>query len=100
MSIIVEIAIDPIGTCSSSVGDLISLAVKTISGLGLKYQVGPMGTSFELDSLSKLGIVLSTIHEELYRAGVKRIVTTIRIDDRRDKDETMEYKVKRVTDMI
>ncbi|MFP3194699.1 MAG: thiamine-binding protein [Caldivirga sp.] len=37
------------------------------------------------------------MHNELVKLGVKRIVTVIRIDDRRDKSETIEYKVSRVT---
>jgi len=56
-----------------------------------------MGTSVELPSVEALGRLLQEIHGELYKAGVKRIVTTVRIDDRRDKAITMEYKVKRVS---
>ena len=97
MPVIVEIAVDPIGTCSASVGDLIRIAVDVIKKSGYKYEVGPMGTSVELPSVEALGRLLQEIHDELYKAGVKRIVTTVRIDDRRDKAITMEYKVKRVS---
>jgi uncharacterized protein (TIGR00106 family) len=71
--------------------------VDVIKKSGYKYEVGPMGTSVELPSVEALGRLLQEIHDELYRAGVKRIVTTVRIDDRRDKAITMEYKVKRVS---
>ncbi|KUO81208.1 MAG: hypothetical protein AT714_05070 [Vulcanisaeta sp. OSP_8] len=97
MSVIVEIAVDVIGTCNTSVGDLIRVAVDVIKKSGLKYEIGPMGTSVELPSVEALGRLLQEIHGELYKAGVKRIVTTVRIDDRRDKAITMEYKVKRVS---
>jgi uncharacterized protein, MTH1187 family len=97
MSVIVEIAVDVIGTCSTSVGDLIRVAMDVIRKSGLKYEIGPMGTSVELPSVEALGRLLQEIHDELYKAALKHIVTTVRIDDRRDKAITMEYKVKRVS---
>ncbi|MGC8606005.1 MAG: MTH1187 family thiamine-binding protein [Vulcanisaeta sp.] len=97
MSVIVEIAVDPIGTSSTSVGDYIRIAIDIIKKSGYKYEVGPMSTSVELPSIEALGKLLQDIHDALYRAGIKRIVTTVRIDDRRDKAITMVYKVERVS---
>ncbi len=96
MGVIVEIAVDPIGTGSTSVGDYVKIAIDIIKRSGYNYEVGPMGTSVELPSIEALGKLLQDIHEALYRAGIKRIVTTVRIDDRRDKAITMKYKVDRV----
>ncbi|ABW02415.1 MTH1187 family thiamine-binding protein [Caldivirga maquilingensis] len=97
MGIIIEIAVDPIGTGSTSVGDLIKQAVSVIAKRGYKYQVCAMGTVVELPSLRDIGPLLEDIHEELVKRGVKRIVSVVRIDDRRDKNESIEYKVSRVT---
>ncbi|MGC8569830.1 MTH1187 family thiamine-binding protein [Caldivirga sp.] len=97
MTVIVEIAVDPIGTGSTSVGDLIKYAVSVIARRGYKYQVCAMGTVVELPSLKDVGSLLEDIHEELVKRGVKRIVSVVRIDDRRDKSESIEYKVSRVT---
>jgi len=96
MAVIVEIAIDPVGTASTGVAEIILEAVKAIKKMGLKYQVCPMGTNFELKHVEELGPVISAVHRAVHNAGVNRIVTTIRIDDRYDKEETMEYKVNRV----
>ncbi len=94
-----EIAVDPIGTGSPpSVGDYIKVAIDVIRRSGYKYEIGPpMGTSVELPSVEALGKLLQDIHDALYKAGIKRIVTTVRIDDRRDKAITMAYKVERVS---
>lgn len=97
MGVIVELAVDPIGTSSTSVGNYIKAAVNVIARRGYKYQVGPMGTSIELPSIEELGGLIKEIHDELNRMGVMRIVTAVRIDDRRDKSESIEYKVSRVT---
>jgi len=95
--LIVEIAVDPIGTSSPSVGDYIRRVVEVIKRRGLKHWVGPMGTSIEISSFKELGELLQDIHDELNRLGVMRIVTAVRIDDRRDKGIDMEYKVRRVS---
>jgi uncharacterized protein (TIGR00106 family) len=95
--LIVEIAVDPIGTSSPSVGDYIRRVVDVIKRRGLKHWVGPMGTSIEISSFKELGELLQDIHDELNRLGVMRIVTAVRIDDRRDKGIDMEYKVRRVS---
>lgn len=95
MGVIAEVAVDPIGTCSTSVGDIVAAVVVELRKLGFKVMVGPMGTSIELRSLDDVGQVVKVVHEAAYRMGAKRIVSTIRIDDRRDKEETMEYKISR-----
>jgi len=38
--------------------------------------------------------IVGAAHEAIFEADVKRVVTTIRIDDRRDKEGSMEEKVK------
>jgi uncharacterized protein YqgV (UPF0045/DUF77 family) len=36
------------------------------------------------------------MHEQPFTAGIQRVVTTIRIDDRRDRELTMNGKVEAV----
>ncbi|WP_243680623.1 thiamine-binding protein [Vulcanisaeta souniana] len=43
MGVIVEIAIDPIGTNSPSVSNYIKVAIDVIRRSGYKYEVGPHG---------------------------------------------------------
>jgi uncharacterized protein YqgV (UPF0045/DUF77 family) len=40
------------------------------------------------------------MHNTAFAAGAKRVVTSIRIDDRRDKPVTIEGKVKAVKDKL
>ncbi|MEO0083062.1 MAG: MTH1187 family thiamine-binding protein, partial [candidate division WOR-3 bacterium] len=61
----------------------------------LKYQVGPMGTTVE-GNLSDIFELVLQLHKAQMKMGVKRILTTIKIDDRRDKKQSMEDKVKAV----
>ena len=58
-----------------------------------------MGTIIEGD----LDIVMTSIrqmHESLFDRDVQRVVTTVVIDDRRDKRLTMDYKVESVLQKI
>jgi uncharacterized protein (TIGR00106 family) len=95
--LVVEIAVDPVGTGSTSVGGYVEAAVKVIRSYGYRYQVNPMGTCIEVPSFAALGQLLENIHNELARLGVMRIVTTVRIDDRRDAENSMEKKLSRFT---
>lgn len=66
---------------------------------GLKWKIGPMFTSIEGDLNEILGIIRE-MQEAVFEAGVFRVVTTIQIDDRRDKSITMEGKVRTVEEKM
>jgi uncharacterized protein (TIGR00106 family) len=92
---IMEISVTPIGTKKTSVSDYVVDAVKVLERRGMKHLVGPMGTVVEAP-LNELFEAAREMHEEVFAdSDVLRIVTTIRIDDRRDiAENTMERKIK------
>jgi uncharacterized protein (TIGR00106 family) len=94
---IVDLSVVPVGTKSPSVSEYVRKCVQIIKKSGLKYQVGPMGTSIE-GELSDIFELILQIHKAQFKLGAKRILTTIKIDERRDKKQTMEDKVKAVTE--
>jgi len=91
---IVDISVVPIGTNSPSVSSFVKEAIEIIKKSGLKYQVNPMGTTIEGD-LTKIFDVVKVIHQHLFILGAQRILTTIKIDERIDKVQSMEEKVKK-----
>ena len=95
MPVILEIHVAPVGKEGASMGDTVVEMVKIAEAEGINYQVGPMGTSMEGD-LDTLLRVARRMHETCFRMGYPRVITSIRIDDRRDKDLTMGYKVESV----
>jgi len=98
---IVEFSVVPIGTKSPSISEYVVEAVKVLKKYGnLKFEVTPMGTVIEGDDLGEILKIILEAHESVFKAGARRIVTTIKIDDRRDKKETMEYKVQVVEEKI
>jgi uncharacterized protein (TIGR00106 family) len=89
---IVELSVVPIGTGETSVSSYVKAAIKIIEENDLDFQVNSMGTCVqgEWDAIFS---TLKAIHEELAKMGCHRIVTTVKIDDRRDKFSTMDAKI-------
>ena len=90
---IVDISVVPIGTETASVSKFVREAVSVIKKSGLKFQVSSMGTAIEGD-LDKVFKTIREIHQICFAKGAKRLLTTIKIDDRKDKKQTMEDKIK------
>jgi len=91
---VVEISVVPLGTGTPSVSAHVARAVRVLEDEeGLSYEPTPMGTIIE-GELDRIMIAVRKMHESAFSSGVMRVVTTIRIDDRRDKDLTMRGKLE------
>ena len=95
MPVLAEISVTPLGKEGASLGEAVVETLKVAEAEGVNYHVGPMGTSLEGD-LETLLRVMREMHEACFRKGYPRVITTIQIDDRRDKDLTMNYRVESV----
>lgn len=97
---IIDISVVPVGTQSPSVSQYVAGAVRILKNEpGIKYELTPMNTIIEGD-LSKLMALAKRMHESAFDAGAMRVVTTMRIDERRDKPLTMEGKIKAVREKL
>jgi uncharacterized protein (TIGR00106 family) len=94
--IIVEVHIAPIGTGNASMGALVAETVKVAKRRGVSYEINPMGTTIEGTDLQQLLSVVAEMHEAVFKQGAKRVITFVHIDERRDKELTMKYKVDSV----
>lgn len=92
---IVEISVVPVGTGNPGISSYIRAALEIIKNSGLNYSVNPMGTCIEGD-WDAIFTTVRKIHDQLAEMGCTRLVTTIKIDDRRDRHQTMQDKVSRV----
>ena len=91
--IIADISVAPVSE-GTSLSRYVKEAFKAIEASGVKYHSGPMGTSFEARDMDQVLSVAKAAHEAVVRTGAKRIITTLKIDDRRDKDASMDSKLK------
>ena len=81
-----ELEIVPLGTQSTSVSTLLAEVAKLIDKSGLDYRVGPMGTVVE-GEWDRVMTLAKQCHQAIL-ASAGRVMTTIRIDDRKDRPGT------------
>jgi len=90
-----EVTVIPLGTGQPGVSRLVAAALRELEARGVRYQLTPMGTVLEGD-LDELLRLARHMHEAPFRLGVKRVITLLRIDDRRDRPQTVEEKLEAV----
>ncbi|MBW9140768.1 MAG: MTH1187 family thiamine-binding protein [Candidatus Aramenus sp.] len=94
MKYIVDISVEPIGTGSTSLSPYIKTVYEVLRKRGLKFYPAPSMTSIELDDITQLGYLIKEIDDALAELGVKRIVTILKVDDRRDKENSIDHKLE------
>jgi uncharacterized protein (TIGR00106 family) len=99
-----EISVIPIGIRSqttTSMSKEIAAAFDSIQKIkGLKTMLTPMGTQIESNNFANILKAIEVAHEVVRTAGAKRIMSTIRIDERLDKSISLEEKVESVMEKI
>lgn len=97
---IVEVAVIPMGTGETSVSRYVADCHKILQHeTSIKHQLTPMGTVLEGD-LEIIFEVIKKLHEVPFTSGAMRVSTSIRIDDRRDKQATTEQKLQSVREKM
>ena len=93
---IIDISVVPVGTSTPSVSRFVAGAVRILqSEPGIKYEVTDINTFIDVN-LELLLAVDKNMHDSTFNSGIQRVVTTLRIDERRDKPLTMTGKVDAV----
>jgi uncharacterized protein (TIGR00106 family) len=94
-----EVSIVPLGIGKTGVSEYVAGAIQELKRSGLKFNLTPMGTIVEgnLDTVLEF---IRRMHETPFQKGAKRVYTVIKLDDRRDKESTMESKVKAVEEKL
>lgn len=77
-----EIAVYPLGTGNSSITKEVSEIFEILDNCEMAYQITTMGTIIE-GTLDELFDIAREIHENVFSDTVKRVITTIKIDDKR-----------------
>ncbi len=99
-----EISVIPIGISSQTTNSMskeIAAAFDAIQKIkGLKTMLTPMGTQIESNNFANILKAIEVAHEVVRTAGAKRIMSTIRIDERLDKSISLEEKVESVMEKI
>ncbi len=96
---ILEISVVPIGTGDTSLSAYVADCLRLLKKEKVRYELSSMGTNIEGD-LKDLFKIAMAMHLVPFKKGAKRVATTMKIDDRRDKKGTLEGKKKAVKDKL
>ena len=97
---IMEISVIPLETKTPSVSKHVADALEILNKeKDIKYELTSMGTIVEGD-LENLLDLAKKMHEAVFDKEILRVVTIIKIDDRRDKPLSMEGKIKSIQDKL
>jgi uncharacterized protein (TIGR00106 family) len=91
--IIAQLSIAPLGK-GTSVSTYVKIVRETLKKEHVTFQTNPMATVIETKDLTTLFHVIQKAHQAVIDAGAERIITEIKIDDRRDKEATMDSKLQ------
>ena len=95
--VIAEVKIIPVGTRNPSLSDYVSSCIDILrQEEDVIHRVTAMGTIIQ-GPLERVLEITRKMHEVPFNMGAERVVTTISIDDRRDKRITIDSKVEAVT---
>jgi len=90
--IVADFATIPMGT-GTSASDYVLAVHELLRGSRIKFAAGPMSTAIEAESFEELFAVIEKANNKLADMGVQRIITSVHIDYRRDKELSIESKI-------
>ena len=92
---ILEISVVPIGTNDTSLSAYVADCLRILKKEKVRYELSSMGTNIEGD-LRDLFKIAFKMHQIPFEKGALRVLTTLKIDDRRDKKGTLSGKKRAV----
>ena len=96
---ILEISIVPIGTKDTSLSSYVADCIRILKKKKVHYELTSMGTNIEGDLKNLIRIAIE-MHKMPFKKGAQRVLTTLKIDDRRDKKGTLSGKKKAVQSKV
>ena len=90
--IVADFSIVPMGSGTSAT-KYIRAVYYLLRESGVRFVPGPMSTSVETKSFEELFDLIEKANQRLEDMGVKRIITSVKIDYRLDKEISIESKL-------
>lgn len=91
--IVADFSIVPMGS-GTRASKFVKAVYELLEESGIKYMPGPMSTSIEVNSFDEIFQVIREANEKVAKMGVQRMITTVRIDYRLDKDISIDSKLR------
>ncbi len=98
MSVMVEYAMFPTDK-GESVSPYVSRIIKMLSESDVKYQLTPMGTVFECETMGEALWTLEKSYEVL-EEDCNRVYASVKFDIRKDREAGMEQKIQSIQEKL
>ncbi len=99
MSVLMEIAMFPTDVGESK-SRYVAEALKVIEASGLPYQLTPMATIVEGESVEEVTALIPKMYHALEKMGVGRVYSVVKFDIRPGKKDRLEQKVRSVKEKL
>ena len=93
--IISQLSIAPVGK-GTSLSKYVKIVLNVLLKNNINFVTNDMATVIETENLDTLFRVVKEAHNAVIKAGAKRVITELKIDDRKDKKVIIGTKVKAV----
>ncbi len=98
--VIAEVTVVPIGTESASISSYVAECHELLQEQDrVEYELTPMGTVLE-GKLSDILDLVEKLHEVPFASGAPRVSTTLKIDERTDREANREQKIESVQNKL
>jgi len=98
MSVLCEFAMFPTDK-GESVSEYVSRIIKMFKEMNVPYQLTPMGTIFEVDTIEEATNIINKAYKCL-ESDCNRVYTTIKMDIRKNKKNRMKQKIESIKSKI
>ncbi|WP_200764075.1 MTH1187 family thiamine-binding protein [Nitrosophilus alvini] len=95
MSVLMEIAMFPTDVGESK-SRYVSEVLKVIKESGYPYQLTPMATIIEADTVKELSDLIPKMYEALEKMGVGRVYSVVKFDIRPARKNRLKQKIESV----
>jgi uncharacterized protein (TIGR00106 family) len=91
-----DLTVIPVGREGAGTGDLIAEIQRRLEAQDrVRFRVHAMGTSLE-GAVEDILVLVGQLHEVPFEAGVPRVYTVLKLDQRRDREQGLDDKVESV----
>ncbi len=99
MSVLMEIAMFPTDVGESK-SKYVAEVLKVIKNSGLDFQLTPMATIVEAETVKELSDLIPKMYEALEKMGCARVYSVVKFDIRASKKNRLKQKVESVKKKI
>ncbi|MGA7397366.1 MAG: MTH1187 family thiamine-binding protein [Solirubrobacterales bacterium] len=95
-----DITILPIGREGGSVSDILAVVHRHLDSQdSVRFKMHAMGTSLE-GEIADIFALAAELHQIPLGEGIPRVYTVLKVDQRTDREQTLESKLKSVEDRL